>query len=123
MKWYNQNILNIYRTNTNWKFKLEQTQRNVSNRIVKNNSCIQDNDDQKRSIAVSDENKSELYYAFIYSKIQYGIETHGQAKASPMQKLHLKQSKSIKILHNLRYNANYSTTQRQTYPTGKDTTL
>ena len=52
---------------------------------------------------LSDKNKSELYYAFIYSKIQYGIETYGQAKASLIQKLQVKQSKAIEIPHDLEH--------------------
>ena len=39
-----------------------------------------------------------LYYAYIYSKIQYGIEAYGAAPAKTLKKIQVKQNRSIKVL-------------------------
>ena len=49
---------------------------------------------------VPNENKLLLYYAYIYSKIQYGLEVYGSAPATELRKLQTKQNNSLKILFN-----------------------
>ena len=41
-----------------------------------------------------------LYYAYIYSRIQYGIEMYGTASKKLMKKVQTKQNRAIKVLHN-----------------------
>ena len=44
-----------------------------------------------------------MYYAYIYSKIQYGIEIYGLASSSQIKKIQTIQNKSLKILFNKDY--------------------
>ena len=41
-----------------------------------------------------------LYYAYIYSKIQYGIEVFGSASNTTLKKIQTKQNTALKILFN-----------------------
>ena len=41
-----------------------------------------------------------LYYAYIYSRIQYGIEMYGTASKKLIKKVQTKQNRAIKVLHN-----------------------
>ena len=52
---------------------------------------------------VHPENKHVLYYAYIYSKIQYGIEVYGRAKLTSIKKVQTQQNRSLKILFNKDY--------------------
>ena len=44
--------------------------------------------------------KPMLYFAYIYSRIQYGIEMYGTSSKTLMKKVQTKQNKAIKVLHN-----------------------
>lgn len=46
------------------------------------------------------ENKIQLYYAYIYSRIKYGIEVYGRANTLQMHKLQVKQNRCLKTLFN-----------------------
>ena len=52
---------------------------------------------------VHQENKKVLYYAYILSKIQYGIEVYGRANASVTKKVQTQQNRSLKILYQKDY--------------------
>ena len=45
-------------------------------------------------------NKIVLYNAYIYSKIQYGIEVYGRASKTNLQKVQVQQNRALKILYN-----------------------
>ena len=47
--------------------------------------------------------KKQLYYAYIYSKIQYGIEVYGHAKPSYLHKIQIKQNRALETLFKLDY--------------------
>ena len=49
---------------------------------------------------IPEANKRQLYYAHIYSKLQYGIEINGQATATTIKQLQVKQNKALKALYN-----------------------
>ena len=49
---------------------------------------------------IPEKNKKQLYYAYVYSKIQYGIEVYGHAK---IRKIQTKQNQALKTLFNLDY--------------------
>ena len=49
---------------------------------------------------IPEANKRQLYYAHIYSKLQYGIEIYGQATAKTIKQLQVKQNKALKALYN-----------------------
>jgi hypothetical protein len=44
--------------------------------------------------------KNKLYYAYIHSKIRYGIEIYGQANETQMKKVQVQQNRALKILNN-----------------------
>jgi hypothetical protein len=44
-----------------------------------------------------------LYYAYIYSKIQYGIEAYGRATMTSLKKVQTQQNRALKILYNKDY--------------------
>ena len=44
--------------------------------------------------------RKTLYYAFIYSRIQYGIEVFGSASKTVINQLHVTQNKLLKVLFN-----------------------
>jgi hypothetical protein len=48
-------------------------------------------------------NKLMFYYAYIYSKIQYGIEVYGMARPSALKKVQIRQNRSIKTLYSKDY--------------------
>ena len=48
-------------------------------------------------------NKMLFYNAYIYSKIQYGLEVYGQAAASVIKKVQTQQNRAIKILYSKDY--------------------
>ena len=48
-------------------------------------------------------NKINLYYAYIYSKIQYGIEVYGFATSTQLSRIQRLQNKALKILYNRDY--------------------
>ena len=52
---------------------------------------------------IPEKNKKQLYYAYVYSKIQYGIEVYGHAKTSYLRKIQTKQNRALKTLFNLDY--------------------
>ena len=43
--------------------------------------------------------KKQLYYAYVYSKISYGLEIYGNASRALMKKIQVLQNKSLKILY------------------------
>ncbi len=45
----------------------------------------------------------ELYYAYIYSTIQYRIEAYGRATATKLKQVQIQQNKSLKILFDKDY--------------------
>ncbi len=47
--------------------------------------------------------KKVLCYAYIYSKIQYGIEVYGRANPSTIKKVQTQQNRALKILYNKDY--------------------
>ena len=49
---------------------------------------------------VPEDKKRMLYYAYIYSRIQYGIEMYGTASKKLIKKVQTKQNRAIKVLHN-----------------------
>ena len=49
---------------------------------------------------VPNQNKSALYYAYVYSKIQYGIEVYSSAKDKWINKTQIKQNRALKVLFN-----------------------
>ncbi len=44
--------------------------------------------------------KNQLYYAYIYSKIRYGIEVYGQVNDTQILKVQVQQKRTLKMLHN-----------------------
>ena len=52
---------------------------------------------------IPEKNKKQLYYAYVYSKIQYGIEVYGHAKTLYLRKIQTKQNRALKTLFNLDY--------------------
>jgi len=48
-------------------------------------------------------NKLLFYNAYIYSKLQYGIEVYGQAAASILNKVQTQQNRAVKILYSKDY--------------------
>ncbi len=44
--------------------------------------------------------KITLYYAYIYSRIQYGIEVYGKASSTTMKAVQTQQNRALKILCN-----------------------
>ena len=80
--------------NLNWHMhikELEKTLIKISNsfKIIKHK--------------VPDKNKLMLYYAYIYSKIQYGIEVFGSASNTVLKRIQTKQNTALKILFNKDY--------------------
>ncbi len=49
---------------------------------------------------IRESNKLLFYNAYIFSKIQYGIEVYGQASTSTLRKVQIQQNRALKILHN-----------------------
>ncbi len=47
--------------------------------------------------------KKQLYYAYIYARLQYGIEVYGSASTSATKKLQTNQNRALKILFNKDY--------------------
>ncbi len=52
---------------------------------------------------IPESNKLLLYNAYIFSKIQYGVEVYGQASTSTLRKVQIQQNQALKILHNKDY--------------------
>ncbi len=52
---------------------------------------------------VRTENKRTLYHAYIYSKIQYGIEVYGRATQTLLKRVQTQQNRALKILYRLDY--------------------
>ena len=52
---------------------------------------------------IPEHSKTLLYNAYIYSKIQYGIEVYGKAAASTIKKVQTQQNRAIKILYSKDY--------------------
>ena len=48
---------------------------------------------------ISTEHKRILYYAYIYSTIQYGIEVYSQGNKGGMKKIQIKQNRALKVLY------------------------
>ncbi len=44
-------------------------------------------------------NGSAFYYAYIYSRIQYGIEVYGKASSTIMKTVQTQQNRALKIGH------------------------
>ncbi len=42
--------------------------------------------------------KATLYYSYIYSKVQYGIELYGKATNTALKKVQVQQNRAVKIL-------------------------
>ena len=62
---------------------------------------------------VPHKNKHLLYYAYIYSKIKYGIEVYGTANATQIKQVQVKQNRALKVLFNKDFfNTNGPTPQR-----------
>ena len=75
----------------NWEEHVEKLKKDLSSiigsfKIIKN--------------YIPEANKRQLYYAHIYSKLQYGIEIYGQATAKTIKQLQVKQNKALKALYN-----------------------
>ena len=91
----NKNYLGVYLDeNLNWQKhikELETTLIKISNsfKIIKHK--------------IPNENKLLLYYAYIYSKIQYGIEVFGSASNTVLQQIQTKQNRALKILFDKDY--------------------
>ncbi len=49
---------------------------------------------------VETECKILLYYAYIYSKVQYGIEVYGRATITSLKNVQTQQNRALKILYN-----------------------
>ena len=49
---------------------------------------------------VPNQNKSALYYAYVYSKIQYGIKVYSGAKDKWLNKTQIKQNLAPKVIYN-----------------------
>ena len=49
---------------------------------------------------VPNQNKSTLYYAYVYSKIQYGIEVYSGGKDKWLNKTQIKQNRALRVLYN-----------------------
>ena len=47
--------------------------------------------------------RKTLYYGFIYSRIQYGIEVYGSAAKTIINQLYVTQNKLLKVLFNKHY--------------------
>ena len=45
----------------------------------------------------------QLYYAYVYSNIQYGIEVFGRCKMKTIKKVQTKQNRALKILYSKDY--------------------
>jgi hypothetical protein len=45
--------------------------------------------------------KKQLYYAYIYSRVQYGIEVHGKAGKKHLKKIQVMQNHLLKMLYKL----------------------
>ena len=71
---------------THWSSHCISCQNNKLAEIVKN--------------FVTHKNKHLLYYAYIYSKIKYGIEVYGTANATQIKKVKVKQNRALKVLFN-----------------------
>ncbi len=52
---------------------------------------------------ILESNKLLFYNAYIFSKIQYGIEVYGQASTSTLRKVQIQQNRALKRLHNKDY--------------------
>ncbi len=80
--------------NLNWEEHIENLNKSLiktgnSFKIIKNK--------------VKTENKAVLYYAYIYSKIQYGIEVYGRSNPTTLKKVQTQQNRALKILYNRDY--------------------
>ena len=71
---------------------------NLNNSIIKTDNSLKI---IKRR--VHEENKKLLYYAYVYSKIQYGIEVYGRAKLSTLKRVQTQQNRALKILYSKDY--------------------
>ena len=49
---------------------------------------------------ISSKNKLSFYFAYIYSRIQYGIELYGSACKKSLKKIQIKQNRALKVLFN-----------------------
>ena len=49
---------------------------------------------------INDKHKLSFYYAYIYSRIQYGIELYGSACQKSLKKIQIKQNRALKVLFN-----------------------
>ena len=47
--------------------------------------------------------RKTLYYAFMYSRIQYGIEVYGSAAKTVIYQLYVTENKLLKVLFNKHY--------------------
>jgi hypothetical protein len=52
---------------------------------------------------VPKDKKMLLYYAYIYSRIQYGIEVYGKTASKHLQKIQINQNRALKVLFNKNY--------------------
>ncbi len=77
--------------NLNWEEQIE----NLSKSLIK--TCISFEIIKNH---VHSGNRTILYYAYIYSKIQYGIEVYRRANKTALNKVLTQQNRSLKILHN-----------------------
>lgn len=75
----------------NWKTHIQQ----LANSLNKTNQAF-----KILKNYVGDKEKKMLYYAYTYSKIQYGIEVYSQANKKDMKKIQVKQNRALKILFN-----------------------
>ena len=75
----------------NWKTHIQQ----LANSLNKTNQAF-----KIIKNYVGDRQKKMLYYAYTYSKIQYGIEVYSQASKKEIKKIQVKQNRALKILFN-----------------------
>ena len=50
--------------------------------------------------SINAKHKLAFYYAYIYSRIQYGIEVYGSACQKSLKKIQIKQSRALKVIFN-----------------------
>ncbi len=84
----------IHDENLNWEEHIENLNKSLiktgdSFKIIKNH--------------VHADNTTIPYYAYIYSKIQYGIEVHRRENKTALKNVQIQQNRLLKILHNKDY--------------------
>ena len=58
---------------------------------------------------LTDELKRQLFFALVYSRINYGIELYGASRASLLNRVQVMQNKLLKVLYELPYRTSTDT--------------